>query len=79
MAKAKAPCAICREPAKLKAPALGDYKHFDCPRCGEFRASGSFLAEAKGLSLATRRLVLLRALTRAEYGALPMVTTYDVP
>lgn len=79
MAKAKMPCAICRKPAKLKAPTYGDCRHFDCPECGEFRASESFLAEAGGLSIATRRQALQKAITRAEYGAVPIATTYDLP
>jgi hypothetical protein len=79
MAKAKIPCVICRKPAKLKTPTYGDYQHFDCPECGEFRASGSFLAVARGLSITTRRLALQGAIIRAEYGTAPIVTTYDVP
>jgi hypothetical protein len=79
MAKAKIPCPICRKPARLKTPAYGDYQHFDCPECGEFQASGSFSAVARGLSIATRRLALQGAITRAEYGTVPTVTTYDLP
>jgi hypothetical protein len=79
MAKAKIPCAICRKPARLKTLTYGDYQHFDCPECGEYRASGSFLAGARGLSFTTRRQALQRATIRAEYGTVPIVTTYDLP
>jgi hypothetical protein len=53
--------------------------HFRCQECGEFHASGTFMVEARGLPVATRRQALQRAITRASYGTLPMVTTYDVP
>lgn len=79
MAKAKIPCAICRRLAKLKTSTYGDYQHLDCPECGEFQVSRLFLEEAKGLSVDTRHRALQRAITRAEYGVLPTVTTYDLP
>jgi hypothetical protein len=79
MADATTPCAICKKPASTKNTSFSDYKHFDCPECGEFRASGTFMAAVEKLPLTTRRQALQRAIVRANYGALPLVTTYDVP
>jgi hypothetical protein len=79
MARAKTSCVICRKPATAKKPAFEDTMHFDCRECGEFQVSGTFMSDARKLSATVRRQALQRAITRAQYGTLPMVTTYDVP
>jgi hypothetical protein len=79
MARAKTLCVICKKPAVAKKSAFEDATHFKCQECGEFRASGTFMMEARRLPLAARRQSLQSAVTRASYGILPMVTTYDVP
>jgi hypothetical protein len=78
MPVAKIACVICNKPART-VPGLGDCTHFDCTECGQFGASGSFVEAAKSLSIAARRQALQKAIVRGQYGALSIVTTYDVP
>ncbi len=79
MARAKTSCVICRKPAATRKPAFEDTMHFECRECGEFQVSGTFMSDAGKLPVTVRRQALQRAITRAPYGTVPMVTTYDVP
>jgi len=78
MPDATTACVICNMPSRM-TPAFGDSLQFDCPGCGRFGASGSFIAQAEHLPIDARRRALQNAVLRAQYGALPVVTTYDVP
>ncbi|MGN6582592.1 MAG: hypothetical protein ACTHJV_02695 [Rhizobiaceae bacterium] len=71
-------CVICNQPARA-APVFADFLHFDCTACGQFRASASFIEQAKDLPMDARRQALQNAVVRAQYGAMSVVTTYDVP
>lgn len=79
MAPGKIVCPICRNGAKKGSAATGDYLAVDCTSCGRFQASESFRESAKAQSIAARRHALELARLRAPYGAMPHVTTYDIP
>lgn len=79
MAKHSAACPVCGKPAKQMEARAGDYTEINCKGCGHFQASGTFQQVASNYPAAVRLQSLERAITRARYGSLPMVTTYDLP
>ena len=79
MVKSSAACLICRTPAKQATAKVGDYSEINCPKCGQFQVSGTYQAVIKAHTAEVRRQSLERARTRARYGLLPLLTTYDLP
>lgn len=71
-------CPICEMRAKHRK-AIGDHIEVDCKDCGRFEVSETFRLVASELSPDARRLALKGAVTRARYGSLPTVTSYDLP
>jgi len=73
-------CPVCRSPA-------GDGQHiaddtvFRCPKCGDYRMSGTLLEEVKnGKKLPTPEM--FRELVKKKRGkstAWPVITSYDIP
>ena len=79
MAIHSAACPVCGKPAKQTEAKVGDYTEINCGNCGHFQASGTFQQVAPNYPAAVRLKSLERAVTRARYGSLPRVTTYDLP
>jgi hypothetical protein len=79
MVKHSVACPVCDKSAKLVAAKVGDYTEITCRSCGHFQASGTFQRVGPVYPVTIRLQALDRAITRARYGSLPMVTTYDLP
>ncbi len=79
MAKSSEQCPVCSKPAKLKAGATEDHIEIDCRQCGTFGVSASFLQPFRDIPEFAKRLSLEHAQNRARYGAIPIITNYDVP
>jgi hypothetical protein len=79
MARTATNCPICRKPARRARAVTGDYIEITCGDCGQFQASETFRQTASRHPVATRRHALEKAKMRAGYGALPALTTYDLP
>lgn len=72
-------CPICAKPAKQNKAAVGDYMEVDCRHCGRFQISRIFQHAVSDSHETERRQALEHARLRARYGALPIITTYDLP
>jgi hypothetical protein len=79
MARHSAACPVCGKPARQMAAKVGDYTEINRNSCGHFQASGTFQQVVSNYPAAVRLQSLERAVTRARYGSLPTVTTYDLP
>ncbi|BCH23528.1 hypothetical protein MesoLjLb_33130 [Mesorhizobium sp. L-8-3] len=79
MARKKAPCPVCKQPAQQSAVRNGDYGEVTCSDCGQFRLSRTLQQLFAQHPMAVRRQSLARARLRAPYGSVPLVTTYDLP
>lgn len=79
MAKSATICPICRKPARRAKTIAGNYLEVVCNECGQFQASETFRQAASGYPVAVRRQALENARMRGAYGALPAITTYDLP
>jgi len=79
MAKPASACPICRKPALRLKPAAADILQVTCRDCGQYLVSETFRQAVGKQSTAVRRNALEKARMRAGYGALPSITTYDLP
>ena len=79
MAKSSAACPICKRPAKRGTATVGNNIEISCADCGQFQLSQLYNEVVAGHPIAVRRQSLDRARTRARYGSLPIITTYDLP
>jgi len=73
-------CPVCRSPAG-DGKRIGDDTMFLCPKCGNYRMSGSLLAEVtNGKKLPTpetfKELVKKKRGKSTDY---PVITQYDLP
>lgn len=77
MAKSVGSCPICKKPAK-RSIKFADSEGFSCKDCGKFRISRTLLETLHQYGISARRAALLSAVMRANYGSVPLVTTYDI-
>lgn len=78
MARPPSKCPICTKAAKHAKHTVGDFSEIACKECGHFRVSTTLLQAIRQYGIAAKRAALRSAQLRAPYGALPLVTTYDV-
>lgn len=71
-------CPICEKRAK-QTRAYDGYLDIHCSHCGHFQISETFRQLVSRHPLETRQRALEGAVTRARYGFLPLVTSYDLP
>jgi len=70
------PCEVCIETKAQALPSDFDGIHQDCPRCGEFKVSGTALAILRqGLGKEKRALISGWVHDQNRAGALPMITS----
>lgn len=71
-------CPICEKRAR-QMRAYDGYIDISCSGCGHFQISETFLQLVARHPLDARQRALEGAVTRARYGALPVLTSYDLP
>jgi len=75
----KDPCVVCNEQTADTIPPNFDGIHQKCPRCGEFKASGTALAVlGRGLGKVQRAKISGWILEQNRAGAIPMLTTSNL-
>ncbi|WP_237055375.1 nucleoside 2-deoxyribosyltransferase [Microbulbifer sediminum] len=75
----KDPCVICTTKFVETIPPTGDHVHQKCPRCGEFKVTGSALAMmGAGLGVEKRAKLSGWVFSQWRAGAIPMITTSNL-
>lgn len=73
------PCVICTTQLAETIPPTGDHVHQKCPRCGEFKVTGSALAVmGTGLGIEKRAKLSGWVFSQWRAGAVPMVSTNNL-
>src|SRR3989344_800966 len=71
----KDPCVVCAEQQADTIPPDFDGIHQNCPRCGEFKVSGTALASlGQGMGKEKRAMLSGWVLGQNRAGAIPMIT-----
>lgn len=71
-------CPICEKRAR-QTRAYDGYIDILCSGCGHFQISETFLQLVPLHPFEIRQRALEGAVTRARYGVLPVITSYDLP
>jgi len=79
MTRSSSNCPVCNRKAKRNTATGGDYAAIICDQCGHFQISGTLQHIFPSYPMSVRRLALDHAQLRSRYGAVPLITTYDLP